>query len=201
MAEDAPSRRRESRRSEYWPFLGYRIKITDALLAAFTFGLFVATLMLWNATTRLVNRADVNAERQLRAYVGISDHTLSVTGAPSVSLVFMNYGQTPAYDLRYWVDLVVAQSGPPVSEHTYEPAHFILNPHDAFSAVVTKPDLPVATREQVQAGSERIFAYGAVRYRDAFGHLRSTDFQLEYGGPDFVKVGRMGWSATGNSAD
>jgi hypothetical protein len=56
--------------TEFWPPLwGYRVKVTDSLLVAFTFLLFVATWLLWRATRNLVRGADQTAERQLRAYV------------------------------------------------------------------------------------------------------------------------------------
>ena len=55
--------------SEFWPsFNRYRIKVTDSLLVIFTFLLFIATLLLWWSTKRLVKGADASSERQLRAY-------------------------------------------------------------------------------------------------------------------------------------
>jgi hypothetical protein len=49
--------------TEFWPpFLGLRLKITDSLLAVFTFGLFVFTGLLWRSTEKLWNAG----EKQLR---------------------------------------------------------------------------------------------------------------------------------------
>src|ERR1700730_11811570 len=45
--------------TEFWPpFFGLRLKITDSLLALFTFGLFVATWFLYVSTRDLVEGAD-----------------------------------------------------------------------------------------------------------------------------------------------
>jgi hypothetical protein len=45
---------RENKGTEFWPsFLGVRLKITDSLLAAFTFGLLIFTGLLWNSTEKL----------------------------------------------------------------------------------------------------------------------------------------------------
>ena len=40
--------------SEYWPpFFGYKLKITDSLMALFTLGLLIATVKLWCSTDKL----------------------------------------------------------------------------------------------------------------------------------------------------
>lgn len=60
--------------TEYWPpIFGYRLKVTDTLVALFTGGLFVATWLLWEATKKLVQGAELTAERQLRAYVYLKE--------------------------------------------------------------------------------------------------------------------------------
>jgi hypothetical protein len=53
--------RSEDEGTEFWPsFHGYRLKITDTLVAAFTALLFFATIALWLATRSLVKGAEGN---------------------------------------------------------------------------------------------------------------------------------------------
>jgi hypothetical protein len=57
----------EEEGTEFWPpFLGYRLKVTDTLLAVFTGLLFVATWLLWRSTDALVRDANRSADRQAR---------------------------------------------------------------------------------------------------------------------------------------
>jgi hypothetical protein len=87
----------EQEGTEFWaPFYGYRLKITDTLVAAFTALLFVATFALWWSTRRLVKGADKNAERQLRAYVLVHSAELDngiFSGQDNIATITLrNYG-------------------------------------------------------------------------------------------------------------
>jgi hypothetical protein len=57
---------------------GRPLKITDTLLVGFTFLLFLATVALFFATRDLVDGADKNAEKQLRAYIGLHNSETTV---------------------------------------------------------------------------------------------------------------------------
>ena len=57
--------------SEFWTIGARSLKVTDTLLVAFTFLLFLATGALFWATRDLVEDAKQNAERRQRAYVFI----------------------------------------------------------------------------------------------------------------------------------
>ena len=75
------ARNPEEQGTEFWPPLfGYRLKVTDTLLALFTAALFVVTLFLWLATRNLVRGADDTSQRQLRAYVGVQKIELRCVG-------------------------------------------------------------------------------------------------------------------------
>jgi hypothetical protein len=84
--------------TEFWPAIfGYRLKVTDTLLALFTFCLFVATLYLWSATKQLVVGAERTAERQLRAYVYVRKTNFKAAddGTLKISYRIENFGHTP----------------------------------------------------------------------------------------------------------
>jgi hypothetical protein len=66
--------------TEFWPpIFGYRLKVTDTLVALFTALLFIATWLLWLATKKLVLGAENTAERQLRAHVYFKDAKVEYT--------------------------------------------------------------------------------------------------------------------------
>ncbi len=86
--------------TEYWTIFRHKLKITDTLLVLFTF-------TLWWATQRLVRGSEETAERQLRAYVFGTYHSVNVTadakGTPFKVMIqyeVRNYGQTPAHRIR-----------------------------------------------------------------------------------------------------
>ncbi len=84
--------------SEYWTIFGHRLKITDSLLVVFAF-------TLWWATRALVFGAEGTAERQLRAYVFITDGG-NISIDPTTFRVFIklrNSGQTPGYKFSTWL--------------------------------------------------------------------------------------------------
>jgi hypothetical protein len=61
----------EEEGTEFWPsFLGYRLKITDTLLAAFTFGLLIFTGLLWRSTDKLWGAGERQLEVTRAALIG-----------------------------------------------------------------------------------------------------------------------------------
>jgi hypothetical protein len=102
VKSDGADRKRESKTeegseqgTEFWPpFRGYRLKVTDTLLAGITFLLFLAILALWWSTRKLVRGAEKTAERQLRAYVSITQVKI-IRMRRSIAVEFTNSGQTP----------------------------------------------------------------------------------------------------------
>jgi hypothetical protein len=84
----------------------------DAILAAFTIGIFTVTYLLarytrklWSATTKLVEEADRSSKKELRAYVSVvvgsavyqeREKNLRFEGKP----LMVNTGRTPAYKSR-----------------------------------------------------------------------------------------------------
>jgi hypothetical protein len=77
------------------------------LLVAFTAGLFAATVALWYATRDLVRGAEETAERQLRAYIVVTQGSVTVpksNDAINIYIQIKNTGQTPAYEFSTWLD-------------------------------------------------------------------------------------------------
>jgi hypothetical protein len=192
----------EEEGTEFWPPLaGYRLKITDTLVAAFTALLFFATVALWLATRNLVKGAESTARKQLRAYVWVKIVKFdfpqaAVQGTIPNSLIIQmeNNGASPAYDVGIWIswESVPFKTSLPKDfaypQKTYEPP-----PHVAR----TDSRLPLAPQRfasnQHTFNSEEIsliadstnrrislYLYGEIAYRDTFGERHRTPFCLRH---------------------
>lgn len=191
--------------TEFWPPLfGYRVKITDSLLALFTFLLFVATWLLWRATKRLVLGAEDANQRQLRAYVLVSGSEArgAIGGAGEVHLSIRNFGKTPAHHVAMWMGTSVrefplnSEFGPPPED--FRMSRDIIGPGNPTTMVV--PFGPLNDWEQRQLRSEMaaVYAFGRISYIDAFGISRHTEFRYMCKGRGLA-VGRMTACEEGNS--
>jgi hypothetical protein len=109
------------------------IAIGTIFIAIFTIILGTFTVSLASATQELVREARQTGERQLRAYVGIMDHTITNISdgqKPKIGLVINNFGLTPALEVQYWVTSVFG-SNPlanklPVCEFVQKGSYFSL---------------------------------------------------------------------------
>lgn len=174
--------------------------IRDTLMIVATFGLAIFTYHLWQETGALVRDSQGNSERQLRAYVGIAAHAIENVAdgsVPKVTLVFKNFGQTPAKDIRYWLNSKFGE----FPAQPFKPEKFILFPTDVFSAFWTIGKLNAADMEGLKTGQRLLYVYGEITYLDAFNNKRWTKFRLFYGGDALMSIGRLGYAAEGNDAE
>ena len=175
--------------TEFWmPLRGYRFKITDSIIAAFTVLLFLATLALWWSTRSLVKGADKTAERQLRAYVHITESFFKQVGSDIViTMSYKNFGATPAIEFlgRHDVKVRPYPSDEPYVSNT-DPMRSVgvLGPGQEYSIVVNL-DRPLTSDEikSIGDGHTAVYLYGVFTYKDAFGKIRSTEFRMFVGGP------------------
>jgi hypothetical protein len=187
--------------TEFWPpFYGYRLKITDTFVAAFTALLFFATLALWLSTRNLVRGADKTAERQLRAYLSIEPVSLRdfVAGRrPMVVFIVKNIGQTPAHRVRIigdmdifphplinnQPDLVIPDPNAPIPTRALHPT-FTFEAEAVLGRLLTSQDVM-----RVYGGVHYcLYVFGIVIYEDAFGEERRTKFCCYVGGHEFARV-------------
>ncbi len=172
------------------------------IIAVFTSVLGIFTVRLWSATRELVRGGERTARRQLRAYVGITDVRVSpliVGEKPHITFATKNFGQTPAYRVRSWLEIKCLPN-PMVDDMPTLPLDAgkrVLNPDEAFSVdgigddPITEPVL-----EAVNVGTIRLYLWGLVYYRDAFSHDRTTEFRFEY----TPRLKQMSYSDEGNDA-
>lgn len=128
--------------------------------------------------------AEDTAKRQLRAYVGVQSITIEnvVMGLkPSAHIIAKNFGQTPAdkFDLISYLALWPPDSEnflvvPSDAEHSYSTLApgTVSNAYPKLAEVMT-PELLTL----YGSGAVRIFAFGEIRYEDAFGDPRVTHFR------------------------
>ena len=142
----------------------------------------IATAALVWATWRLVKGADRNAERQLRAYVYVRSPTITnlTTGSGDVDIIIpiKNAGQTPAYDLTIRAEIEVRDYPSSVSAITLPETgidNLTLGPASEYSYEFSMDPL---THEQIAAlnKAKAVYVRGEIKYRDAFGAPRFTNF-------------------------
>jgi hypothetical protein len=161
-----------------------------------------------DAARDAVKLADRTAERQLRAYVGVTEpliQNVGVNQVPNVTFRIRNYGRTPARKVRYWAEFEIGAYPLKMPLNMGEPAPqaLIINPQDGF-----KPNLqrqaPLNGQQaiNIQAGSERMYLWGIITYEDVFEHPRTTKFRMMYGGPQIIGSGNiMALAEEGSEAD
>ncbi|MGH6848084.1 MAG: hypothetical protein ACREC0_11800 [Methylocella sp.] len=146
-------------------------------VAIFTGGLFAATIVLslftaalWWSTRRLVKGAEETAKRQLRAYVLVASAKLDLPkpDTKEAHMSFKNFGQTPAYNLRIWINMWIEEDplrvvlpSPPAN---FQMATSILPPGGHTDMVIPN-NAPVPTQSVHLLGTPEgtIYVYGEVR--------------------------------------
>ena len=174
--------------SEFWTVNGRRLKVTDSLLVVFTFLLFVATVLLWWSTNRLVRGAEDTAERQLRAYVTVK----SIREEPQLSVkdglvltwqfqvIWQNTGQTPANE---FMNAIAAQYFKPKIPENFDfplapKLQHIIGPHGEVDSSWATID-PGHLREFVlsRGCSGEIYLWGRCTYMDVFEKTPDREFR------------------------
>jgi hypothetical protein len=183
--------------TEFWPpILGYRLRITDTLIAGVMALLFWATWLLWLATRRLVQDANLNAERQLRAYLAIVPKTIGgfrPNTIGTIEWVMKNMGQTPAQKIRHRFDIAVLPNPLPARHKfpnpTREISHGALLPKDE-TATYFGGDAAF-TAQQIEAVSRneaRVHCWGYTEYEDIFRLRWRIRLSVSVGGEAFTRA-------------
>lgn len=169
------------------------VAISTVVIAAFTFALFVATLLLWCATSKLVEGSEEIGKRQLRAYVSVTKGYVShfAEAAPlETNLVIRNAGKTPAYDFSVMATVNVHPASNkefPTFPAKGSSSRGILGPRmKAYVTRFTAKPLSDTTHKGIISGDLAISVYGELHYRDAFGEKQWTKFRFSFLGDGTV---------------
>jgi hypothetical protein len=194
----------EEELTESWAVFGYRLKVTDTLVAAFTALLFFATGGLWLATRSLVKGADKNAEMQLRAYVFISKTHLEHDGAGwKLSFKIKNFGQTPAHNVKVTSksEAVSWNNGKPVLSAPDETDNVGSMPGgDVFQieSQVQRLTTVAELEEKDKSKTKAIYLVGTITYSTVFAKQCCAKFRYYVGGDNPYSPGSMNADSTGN---
>lgn len=159
-------------------------KNESPLVAFFTLLIAGFTATLWHATTKIVSGADQNAERQLRAYVGLDMPSSNFKTSPPRDwhVGIKNYGQTPAYHLAGWCRGAVIEP-PDVKTFPFPEGEnderSVMSPSE-IQTIPIKWDSELSGSELsgVEGGTLTLYIWGKVSYRDAFKKCRWTKFRI-----------------------
>jgi hypothetical protein len=190
-------KRGDDQGTEFWPpVFGYRLKVSDTLLVLVTFLLFAATY-------DLVKSAERTAKRQLRAYLGIENITITqvaVGKKPQAIVEVQNFGQTPAYDVRCWTEAGALSPSAKLKRRMLEPGRRVIDPGGRMLIRSTLDhELTQAELDSIADDTLAILFWGCIRYRDAFRYRRKTEFRAEHG-KKVLGTSRLIYSRKGNTA-
>lgn len=155
--------------------------------AIFTGLLFLATVALWWATWRLVTGAEKTAERQLRAYVFVTESSITDTDRPDIKRIAIsikNTGQTPAFNVIHWQNSqIFPYPGNPVfpGKQNIPLSTSMLGPGMETDKLL---DVKISPSEgsDILAGTKALYIWGGIEYVDAFKITRHTGYCFVRGG-------------------
>jgi len=183
--------------SEFWPILGHRLKITDSLLAAFTF--LLVLIGGWQGiqlkrtvdVTKIAARAAQDAAEALpkieRAYVFAKVKlemgllmTPSGTAKSSMMVHFPNRGKTPAMLTKIRAYAVIQKETPialrpPQDDEREYPEGMVIKADGMLDQPVT---IGISQTEfgEMERKEKTLFCLGRIEYDDVLGDHRETGF-------------------------
>jgi len=187
----------------------------DALVVVFTFLIFIVTAALaiytaklWRSTGELVGDAKDTAKRQLRAYVFPINTILTrvaIDQIPEFHVTIKNSGQTPAYRVMHDARVVY---GPYPLDPTQMPLLFgeierlskvNLGPGISLNKYAYGITVTAEIWNELQDHKTAYYAYGEIRFDDAFGEHRWIKYLVMVGGQLGIRAdGFMGNCSDGN---
>jgi hypothetical protein len=195
---------------------------TPALTAVATVAIGIFTRTLYKATTALKSSTDKlweagerqlahledTAQRQLRAYVFITNsglQNLSAGQIPRASTCIKNSGQTPAYKVRHTQRFaldnfpLMRELPPAVAEEDFSVTN--LGPNCETMKFGDGGRISAETIEALKAGRMALYVYGEIHYIDAFEKAHYTKYRWMTGGMvGFHSGGGLAVCKEGNEA-
>jgi hypothetical protein len=168
------------------------IKKFNEPITVVTLLLFGATVALYYATRDLVIDAHHNAELQLRAYVGVNSISPDDMAAPKgIHVNVQNSGQTPAYNVRVFLNWKLVQVGeklpagfdyPDVtsSDSAAEGSLAVLNGGNASKEYPFTVRVPPEVFSIISNRQRDGYFYGHVDFDDIFDEHWLTEFCYRY---------------------
>lgn len=182
----------------WWQLRQMRLSLRDADRAA-------------TAAEGALEQMRLTSERQLRAYVVLERAVISFPrpGVPLVHIVMRNSGQTPAFDLQWWITAMPLPYDESVEFEEANDWSFATTCVLASGAETIHTFLgpiPMADpgcEHLIGTPENTLFVWGAARYKDISGIERITKYRVMYGGEESmegVPQGALRGCVGGNSA-
>ncbi len=165
---------------------GSAVAVAILALALVTGSQALYTAKLWKSTRRLADSGQATAQRQLRAYVAVSDIVYEPAmehQAPQVTVIIRNFGATPAYKLAIAVDAQIASGEQQLSVAVSASKTLGQLPQGVESTITRRALGHPAMATGESDGARSVFVHGCIEYVDTFGEPHFTRFRLQ-GGPD-----------------
>jgi hypothetical protein len=164
--------------------------IATIFIALFTLTLKRSTDNLWEITNNTLKHSEKTAERQLRAYVFPIEAELKKLSAdefPELEISIENSGQTPAYQLTHTSRFALSDfpliEPLPLAEASKESSKTNVEPGGKFMKYGRSDrKLSAEAITQLKDGTAAIYAYGEIKFVDAFGASRWVKYRLMNGG-------------------
>jgi hypothetical protein len=177
--------------------------IASLFVALFTFTLWRSTDRLWNAGERQLQLSRDTAQRQLRAYLGVSLKTgpeIAANVAPRIFFIVKNYGATPARYIGHWAATTLSPhpSEPNFSPHPLKEGEINLNPGAEEGINISFRELSELEARQIREDTARLYVYGELCYLDAFGERQTTAFRYMTGGQYLIDARALERCPDGN---
>lgn len=171
----------------YWGFWGI---VLQTVLAG---GALIALLADLKQNRR-------SSEAQLRAYITVEPGGINAAedGMYRIPYKIANQGQTPAYNISIFGDILIMGGGDPRVFDPEEDGR--LGEAEAFSDITIGPqsniwnfayqpeDLFAPYLTEIDQKESAIIHYGFIEYKDAFGHTRRTSYAFYHWGEELSDV-------------
>lgn len=154
-----------------------------------------------------VKLAERIAERQLRAYLTISETYISDIRSefpPKAWFQIKNSGQTPAYAVRNFAKVTVKPfpfQGPFDVDLNEPGSGAVIGPGNSVTNNISFSGLPKEAIPMIANGTAALYFFGEIHYRDAFKKSHWIRFRLYHGGDRPVGEGGLNGAQEGNEAD
>lgn len=162
------------------------ISLSDGLMIFFTALIFVATAAY--VIVAMLQRSDFQAQsaRDERAWVGPVEQSgpsgLHAESAPNgdvaIVIPYINTGKTPAFKVGSWISWTTIPAAANPATFNGDVGTMALFPNGIANVATVGEGsiIPKSVAQKVRAGKLVIYVYGAITYRDTFGHSHWTDF-------------------------
>ena len=159
------------------------------------------------ASDKQARIADETAEKQLRAYITISEtHICNIAEVfpPKAFFQVKNSGQTPAYNVRLFCQVMIRPfpyDGPFPVDYKQQGTSAVIGPGLSLTNNIPFPNFPMDAIPLLIEGKAILYIYGEMYYRDIFKKEHVTKFRLYHGGDRPVCEGGINAAPEGNETD